>query len=62
MRGPGAAERQRDALVAEGVEVNERAGGFAVDLRAYGWFPAREEVGAVDQEDGGNDDGDGDGE
>ncbi|KAI0694086.1 MGMT family protein [Cerioporus squamosus] len=47
-RGPGTdgAARQRDALVAEGVEVTTtRAGDFKVDLRQYGWFPA---VGSVD--------------
>lgn len=41
-RGPGTdgAQRQRDALEAEGVEVTDsRVGGFRVDLRAYGWFP-----------------------
>lgn len=41
-RGPGTdgARRQRDALVAEGVEVTEsRSGEFKVDLRQYGWFP-----------------------
>ncbi|KAF5349935.1 hypothetical protein D9756_009283 [Leucocoprinus leucothites] len=41
-RGPGTdgASRQRDALVAEGVEVVETRGGeFKVDLRQYGWFP-----------------------
>ncbi|KAI0350781.1 DNA binding methylated-DNA-cysteine S-methyltransferase [Trametes cingulata] len=42
-RGPGTdgAARQRDALVAEGVEVETtRSGEFKVDLRTYGWFPA----------------------
>jgi len=41
-RGPGTdgARRQRDALVAEGVEVTETQNGeFRVDLREYGWFP-----------------------
>ncbi|KAL9708952.1 Alkyltransferase-like protein 1 [Leucoagaricus gongylophorus] len=41
-RGPGTdgARRQRDALVAEGVEVLEtRDGEFKVDLGEYGWFP-----------------------
>ena len=41
-RGPGTdgAQRQRDALEAEGVEVtNGRTGEMRVDLRAYGWFP-----------------------
>ncbi|KAI0668050.1 DNA binding methylated-DNA-cysteine S-methyltransferase [Trametes maxima] len=47
-RGPGTngAARQRDALIAEGVEVDTtRAGEFKVDLRTYGWFPA---VGTID--------------
>ncbi|RPD53857.1 MGMT family protein [Lentinus tigrinus ALCF2SS1-7] len=47
-RGPGTdgASRQRDALVAEGVDVTTtRAGDFKIDLRVYGWFPA---VGSVD--------------
>ena len=42
-RGPGTdgAARQRDALVAEGVEVGAtRSGELKVDLRLYGWFPA----------------------
>ncbi|KXN88392.1 Alkyltransferase-like protein 1 [Leucoagaricus sp. SymC.cos] len=42
-RGPGTdgARRQRDALVAEGVEVTEtRDGEFKVSLRDHGWFPA----------------------
>jgi len=42
-RGPGndGARRQRDALVAEGVEVTETQDGeFKVDLREYGWFPS----------------------
>ena len=42
-RGPGTdgATRQRDALVAEGVEVvTTRSGELKVDLREYGWFPA----------------------
>ncbi|KAI0363808.1 DNA binding methylated-DNA-cysteine S-methyltransferase [Pilatotrama ljubarskyi] len=62
-RGPGTdgAARQRDALVAEGVEVEvSRSGGFKVDLRTYGWFPA---VGTVDigvQQ--GQDEGDGEAE
>ncbi|KAH9850888.1 DNA binding methylated-DNA-cysteine S-methyltransferase [Lenzites betulinus] len=47
-RGPGTsgANRQRDALVAEGVDVQTaRSGEFKVGLRQYGWFPA---VGSVD--------------
>ncbi|KAK7434544.1 Alkyltransferase-like protein 1 [Stygiomarasmius scandens] len=42
-RGPGTngAQRQREALEAEGVEVTVgRTGEFRVDLHAYGWFPA----------------------
>lgn len=42
-RGPGTdgAQRQRDALVAEGVEViTGRTGEMRVDLRVFGWFPA----------------------
>lgn len=41
-RGPGTdgAQRQRDALEAEGVEVTDgRTGEMRVDLRTYGWFP-----------------------
>ncbi|KAI0324396.1 MGMT family protein [Cubamyces sp. BRFM 1775] len=42
-RGPGTdgAARQRDALIAEGVEVETtRSGELKVNLREYGWFPA----------------------
>jgi len=41
-RGPGTqgAERQRDALVAEGVEVTvSRSGEMKVDFAQWGWFP-----------------------
>ena len=41
-RGPGTdgAQRQRDALETEGVEVTDgRTGEMRVDLRTYGWFP-----------------------
>ncbi|TDL18497.1 MGMT family protein [Rickenella mellea] len=41
-RGPGTdgAARQRDALEAEGVNVNNMpSGGFTVSLGEYGWFP-----------------------
>lgn len=41
-RGPGTlgAQRQRDALEAEGIEVaTGRTGDMRVDLRSYGWFP-----------------------
>ncbi|KAH9942471.1 DNA binding methylated-DNA-cysteine S-methyltransferase [Epithele typhae] len=47
-RGPGTdgATRQRDSLLAEGVDVTTTRGGdFKVDLKTYGWFPA---VGSVD--------------
>ena len=47
-RGPGTsgAQRQREALEAEGVEVAAgRTGEFRVDFGAWGWFP---EVGTVD--------------
>ncbi|KAI9059256.1 MGMT family protein [Trametes sanguinea] len=42
-RGPGTdgAARQRDALIAEGVDVETaRSGEFHVNMRTYGWFPA----------------------
>ena len=43
-RGPGTdgAQRQREALEEENVEVREGVGGgneLLVDLAAYGWFP-----------------------
>jgi len=41
-RGAGTqgAQRQRDALVAEGVEVNtSRSGEMRVDFSQWGWFP-----------------------
>jgi methylated-DNA-protein-cysteine methyltransferase-like protein len=41
-RGPGTdgAQRQKDALEAEGVEVNVgRTGELRVDLKTWGWFP-----------------------
>ena len=41
-RGPGTdgAQRQRDALEAEGVQVTDgQDGEMRVDLRTYGWFP-----------------------
>ncbi|EIW74243.1 hypothetical protein CONPUDRAFT_67832, partial [Coniophora puteana RWD-64-598 SS2] len=47
-RGPGTngAQRQREALEAEGVEVIQTQGGeLRVNLREYGWFP---DVGTVD--------------
>jgi hypothetical protein len=42
-RGPGTtgAQRQRDALQAEGVEVTTgRTGEMRVDLSEFGWFPS----------------------
>jgi methylated-DNA-protein-cysteine methyltransferase-like protein len=42
-RGPGTdgAQRQRDALVAEGVDVTTgRTGELRVDFGQYGWFPS----------------------
>ena len=42
-RGPGTtgAQRQRDALEEEGVEVTDgRTGDFRVNLAIWGWFPA----------------------
>ncbi|CCM05235.1 uncharacterized protein FIBRA_07445 [Fibroporia radiculosa] len=47
-RGPGTdgANRQRQELEAEGIEVTAgRTGEMRVDLRRYGWFPA---IGTVD--------------
>lgn len=41
-RGPGTdgAQRQRDALEAEGIEVTDgQAGEMRVNLRTHGWFP-----------------------
>ncbi len=61
-RGPGTdgASRQRDALVAESVDVEvTRSGDLQVNMRQYGWFPA---VGPIDtgvqQAQGEDDDGD----
>lgn len=51
-RGPGTegAARQRDALIAEGVEVTTgRTGEMRVDFRQWGWFPL---VGSVELPDG----------
>ncbi|KAF8129832.1 DNA binding methylated-DNA-cysteine S-methyltransferase [Boletus edulis] len=42
-RGPGTtgAQRQREALEAEGIEVTDgRTGDFRVNLATWGWFPA----------------------
>ncbi|KAI0737162.1 MGMT family protein [Daedaleopsis nitida] len=70
-RGPGSdgATRQRDALLAEGVDVVlTRGGEMKVDLRTFGWFPApgsvdigvddAEEAEDEDEEEGEGDDGD----
>ena len=49
-RGPGTdgAQRQRDALEAEGVEVTAgRTGELRIDLGRYGWFPSVDEVRAL---------------
>lgn len=54
-RGPGTdgAQRQRNALEAEGVEVTDgRAGEMRVDLRTYGWFPNALEGQAGNERDG----------
>jgi methylated-DNA-protein-cysteine methyltransferase-like protein len=51
-RGPGTdgAQRQQEALEAEGVEVSEgRTGELRVDLRSYGWFPSVGEVRALQE-------------
>jgi methylated-DNA-protein-cysteine methyltransferase-like protein len=51
-RGPGTqgAQRQRDALVAEGVEVTMgRTGELRVDFGSWGWFPAPDPVGSIAQ-------------
>ncbi|TCD64372.1 hypothetical protein EIP91_004203 [Steccherinum ochraceum] len=62
-RGPGTngADRQRQALEAEGVEVTAgTSGDLRVNLRTYGWFPA---VGTIDtgvqenEDDAGEEDG-----
>ena len=48
-RGPGTegAQRQREVLEAEGVEVRvTREGEFVVDWSVYGWFPERVDVNA----------------
>ncbi|TFK35677.1 MGMT family protein [Crucibulum laeve] len=52
--GPGTdgARRQRDQLVAEGVEVTEgRTGDLRVDFTRWGWFPAPGTVGPAAEED-----------
>lgn len=55
-RGPGTdgAQRQRQALEAEGVEVTDgRTGEMRVDLSTWGWFP---EVGSMQVRTAGDDD------
>ena len=60
-RGPGTtgAQRQHDALQAEGVEVTTgRNGEMRVNLREYGWFPSIAELNLPqNQEDDDDDDG-----
>lgn len=54
-RGPGTegAERQRDALVAEGVNVAAtRDGEFKVNWAECGWFPDRIQIGAEGEAEG----------
>ncbi|KAF8800735.1 MGMT family protein [Phlegmacium glaucopus] len=61
-RGPGTtgAQRQRDALQAEGVEVTTgRTGEMRVNLSEFGWFPSIAELNLpqredTDRQDGGN--------
>ncbi|PFH53628.1 hypothetical protein AMATHDRAFT_73426 [Amanita thiersii Skay4041] len=51
-RGPGTngAQRQREALEAEGIEVTiGRSGDMKVDLGTWGWFPTRNEVASLDE-------------
>lgn len=46
-RGPGTngAQRQKEALEAEGVQVTvSRTGEFRVDLGEWGWFPAPDTI------------------
>lgn len=59
-RGPGTdgAQRQRDALEAEGVEVQVgRTGEFRVDFGTWGWFPdpGTVDIGLAPPEDGAGD-------
>ena len=52
-RGPGTdgARRQRNALIAEGVDVVQgRSGEFRVDLQSFGWFPPVHEAGLRESE------------
>jgi len=62
-RGPGTdgARRQRDALIAEGVEVvTGRTGEMRVDLRTFGWFPAVAQFQDGGDEEAGEEDDEGD--
>lgn len=46
-RGPGTdgAQQQRDALIAEGVEVTTgRTGELRVDIHQFGWFPSAAQI------------------
>lgn len=59
-RGPGTdgAQRQRDVLEAEGVEVQVgRTGEFRVDFGTWGWFPdpGTVDIGLAPPEDGADD-------
>ncbi|TFK61096.1 DNA binding methylated-DNA--cysteine S-methyltransferase, partial [Pluteus cervinus] len=62
-RGPGTdgAQRQKDALEAEGIEVTEgRTGDFRVNLGRWGWFPTS--VGGEDEDGEGEEDAEGEDE
>ena len=51
--GPGSAERQAEALRAEGVQVtSDSMGEMYIDFSVYGWFPKQlpSEGGAEDEE------------
>ncbi|PYH87447.1 methyltransferase [Aspergillus ellipticus CBS 707.79] len=62
-RGPGSAERQAEALRAEGVQVDVDAmGEFYVDVAKFGWFPEMLPSEEGLDSDLGGEDGDGDGE
>lgn len=57
-RGPGTdgARRQRDALIAEGVEVTVgRTGEMRVDFSRWGWFPEIEQADNAATENGNSD-------
>ena len=64
-RGPGTtgAQRQRDALEAEGVEVSTgRNNEMRVNLRQFGWFPSITELNLPQNQDDDDDDDDDDGQ